>query len=199
MFFSVRRKATQSLLIQDASTSDSQVTHASTFQHERPATASISVVECRRRQPGDGVYAQWWRRGKYLCNRTEKGRWLVSCCPGSKAKDALPPLPLKPLNISFKKKTHTHTLTLTPPPPPFPLPHHSPSPCTRICCTNQEQMSAGAVLKDPAVLDASHMLFIQRWRLTARLLVKPISGRKKKEWKKKHSPNAFKSLQKQNI
>lgn len=108
MFFSVRRKATQSSLIQDASTSDSQVTHASTFQHERPATASISVVECRRRQPGDGVYAQWWRRGKYLCNRTEKGRWLVSCCPGSKAKDALPPLPLKPLNISFKKK-HTHT------------------------------------------------------------------------------------------
>lgn len=45
-------------------------------------------------------------------------------------------------------------------PSPGPLPSHPPAP--GFCCTNQEQMSAGAVLKDPAVLDASHMLFIQR-------------------------------------
>ena len=68
------------------------------------------------------------------------------------------------------------------PPPPTPLArppslHPSPSlslPAPGFCCTNQEQMSAEAVLKDPAVLDASHMLFIQRWRLTACLLLKPI-------------------------
>lgn len=29
-------------------------------------------------------------------------------------------------------------------------------------CTNQEQMSTAAALKDPAVLDARHMLLIQR-------------------------------------
>lgn len=37
-----------------------------------------------------------------------------------------------------------------------------------FCCTNQKQMSAGATLKEPAVLDGCHMLLIQRLRLTAR-------------------------------
>lgn len=87
--------------------------------------------------------------------------------------------------------------TLTPPS------HHSPSlAAPGFCSTNQEQMSAGAVLKDPAVLDASHMLFIQRWRLTARLLVKPNKKRESERvWgvEKTNSPNAFKSLQKDYI
>lgn len=109
-----------------------------------------------------------------------------------------PPLPLKPSNISYKKKKTP--VTPIPPPPPFLFPTTAPLAAPGFCCTNQEQMSAGAVLKDPAVLDASHMLFIQRWRLTARLLVKPISKKKRKRGgKKTNSPNAFKSLQKQNI
>lgn len=115
-----------------------------------------------------------------------------------------PPLPLEPPQISPPWKKN-----LNPPSPPpllflfpttlsHPISTTAPLPAPGFCCTNQEQMSAGAVLKDPAVLDASHMLFIQRWRLTARLLVKPISKkkRKKKRWKKTNSPNAFKCLQK---
>lgn len=98
-----------------------------------------------------------------------------------------PPLPLKPLKyLSKEKKTYTlkpHHCPLlfsySPPSSylPLSLTPFLPQPSLSapgFCCTNQEQMSAGAVLKDPAVLDASHMLFIQRWRLTARLLVKLI-------------------------
>lgn len=98
-----------------------------------------------------------------------------------------PPLPLEPPQISPPWKKN-----LNPPSPPpllflfpttlsHPISTTAPLPAPGFCCTNQEQMSAGAVLKDPAVLDASHMLFIQRWRLTARLLVKPISKKKKKK------------------
>lgn len=82
--------------------------------------------------------------------------------PPWKKKPALkPPTPIPPLFLF--PATLSHPISTT-----------APLPAPGFCCTNQEQMSAGAVLKDPAVLDASHMLFIQRWRLTARLLVKPI-------------------------
>lgn len=86
-----------------------------------------------------------------------------------------PPLPLKPLKyLSKEKKTYTlkpHHCPLlfsySPPSSylPLSLTPFLPQPSLSapgFCCTNQEQMSAGAVLKDPAVLDASHMLFIQR-------------------------------------
>lgn len=100
----------------------------------------------------------------------------------------LPPLPLKTPQISPPwKKTHTLNppslllllLFLFPTTLSHPISTTAPLPAPGFCCTNQEQMSAGAMLKDPAVLDASHMLFIQRWRLTARLLVKPISKKKR--------------------
>lgn len=90
------------------------------------------------------------------------------------------PLKKKTSNISpVKKKTTPPPLFLFPATLSHPISTTAPLPAPGFCCTNQEQMSAGAVLKDPAVLDASHMLFIQRWRLTARLLVKPISKKER--------------------
>lgn len=77
---------------------------------------------------------------------------------------SLPPLPLEYL-------PHEKTLNRLRPPPLLPLfpatlPYlistTAPLDAPGFCSTNQEQMSAGALLKDPAVLDASHMLFIQR-------------------------------------
>lgn len=75
---------------------------------------------------------------------------------------SLPPLPLQPLKYLphpvKKKKPRSSS-------PPFlsqPISTTAPLPAPGFCCTNQEQMSARTVLKDPAVLDASHMLFIQR-------------------------------------
>lgn len=122
-------------------------------------------------------------------------QWSAEQCSGKcgcgSPLHSLPPLPLEPHQISPPWKKNLET---PPPLPPLlflfpntlshPISTTAPLPAPGFCCTNQEQMSAGAVLKDPAVLDAGHMLFIQRWRLTARLLVKPISQKKKKEVEK---------------
>lgn len=79
----------------------------------------------------------------------------------------LPPLPLE--YLPHEKKTlnplrppRLLLLLLFPATLPYLISTTAPLNAPGFCCTNQEQMSAGAVLKDPAVLDASHMLFIQR-------------------------------------
>lgn len=156
--------------------------------------------------PGDDVYTD---RDVNVCSgqmatniEKKSPKWfgkvrsMVSSCPTMQwtrrmwlSITPLPPTTFKAPQISPPWKTPLKTPTSPPPLFLFPATLSLPLPTTALlpapgfCCTNQEQMSAGAVLKDPAVLDASHMLFIQRWRLTARLLVKPIS-QKKKGWKK---------------
>lgn len=119
--------------------------------------------------------------------RAAELNWTEPLAPKARADAARhpapfpPPMPQKPLKYlpKEKKKNTLKSLLLL-----FssstatfhPLPTTAPLAAPGFFSTNQEQMSAGAVLKDPAVLDASHMLFIQRWRLRARLLVKPFSG-----------------------
>lgn len=112
------------------------------------------------------------RRRVQQCRGGKRRMWL-SITP-------FPPLPLQPLQSpttpSMKKKkpfnpplfsSSSSSSSFPLPhrchhPPPTPFPPQPLFPAPGFCCTNQEQMSAGAALKDPAVLDASHMLFIQR-------------------------------------